>query len=209
MAASSPQTVTKQTDAQGNMTLTGTDGNDVLIGYSGNDLLIGGGGDDLLYAGDGRDTLLGGDGNDTLEVTGSHAGMPLVEGGAGDDLFRIGPTTAGVSVAGGEGRDVFGFFYASPSMPYVVTDFVAGDGGDRIDLASTLRQGISKDPHWSGANPFAEDLGYLRLVQNGTSTELQYDADGKAGGVSQFKTVITLLNTTVASLTAANFVGDL
>lgn len=200
--------VDKQTDAKGNMTVTGGEGDDYLAGGYGNDLLIGAGGNDYLYSGDGQDTLLGGDGNDTLEVSGPHLGMPLVQGGAGNDVFKISASSGVVSVAGGEGSDSFGFYSATPSTGYVVTDFAAGVGGDKLDLTAML-QNIVKDANYSGFNPFSADQGYFRLMQNGTSTEVQVDLDGQAGTASQPRTIITLLNTSVVSVVADNLAGGL
>jgi Ca2+-binding RTX toxin-like protein len=210
MAESTSQAVIKQTDASGNTTQIGGNGDDSLTGSYGDDLLVGNGGNDYLYTGDsGRDTLLGGDGNDELNVMGSHPGMPLIEGGAGNDRLNISiayNNGTAVSVAGGDGSDIFGFYHLDPLAGYVVTDFVAGKGGDQLDLWELVHNLAAND---AGFNPFAADQGYFRLMQNGSSTEVQFDVDGQAGAAFQPRTIITLLNTTATSLTADNFFAGL
>src|SRR4029453_4753290 len=84
----------------------------------------------------------------------------------------------------------------------VVTDFAAGAGGDRLDLSWV----IDHFTGWDGSvNPFAPAAGFLRLVQNGTSVELQRDIDGGAGADYGWDTILTFQNTTVAAFSADNF----
>ena len=49
--------------------------------------------------------------------------------------------------------------------------------------------------------------GFLRLIQNGTDTELQWDQNGATGG-AVWTTFVTLQNVTASSLTVANFAPD-
>jgi Ca2+-binding RTX toxin-like protein len=199
----------------GNDTLIGGNGNDSLDGGAGNDLLsdehttgndtlVGGDGDDTLHTTGGNDLLQGGAGNDTLAVVANwqdtRDSVVVLDGGAGDDTFTVDPTFASpndVVATGGTGRDVF-VAGASAAPNYSVTDFQMGKGGDKIDITALL------DAFGHGANPF--ESGYLRLYQSGSSTLLQFDADGP-GGPSGFQTALTLLKMQASSIVADNFVG--
>jgi Ca2+-binding RTX toxin-like protein len=92
-------------------TAQGTSGDDTLTGSAAGDSLDGGPGDDLVTGGGGNDVLAGGDGADTLD------------GGTGDDLLT-----------GGDGVDTFVFTAGTGSD--AVLDFIAGAGGDRLDLGA-------------------------------------------------------------------------
>ncbi len=181
-------------DTSGNE-LWGEEGNDTLIGadYAGSgDILDGGSGDDLIQGLAGNDTLVGGSGNDTLD------------GGAGNDLFisNSGSAAHSVIITGGDGQDRF-FLDSSNQAALVVTDFAVGSGGDVIDLSILLNNSSG----FSGGNPFDASLGFLRLVQAGSDALLQWDADGVAGGVHTWRTVLTLQNLDLAltPLVAVNF----
>ncbi len=206
---------------QGNDVLDGGDGNDSLADYMGHDTLLGGAGNDSLYSigddildgGDGDDFLSnslgnavmrGGDGNDQLRLMPDLADSPtahtLMFGGAGDDRFSVASSVANpnaATVTGGGGRDRF----EAGSTHYTVTDFQAGANGDQIALW-LLAIGHS----WTDA-AFGSD-GYLRLVQVGADTVLQYDQDGK-GASFGFTKVMTLAGVKAASLTSANFVESI
>ncbi|NHZ92960.1 type I secretion C-terminal target domain-containing protein [Massilia sp. CCM 8733] len=193
----------------GNDTLHGGAGHDTLNDYEGRDLLTGGAGVDLLYSerggsavldggdgndallGDGQDTFSGGAGNDriTLRTRANEAlATTVADGGDGNDLFSVSFLNQGTArVSGGAGRDVYQLERASGPAGYVVTDFVAGPEGDRIDV-SRLLAGIDL----SLGDPFSSARGYLKLVQSGADTLLQFDADGAKGSASGFKTVLRL-----------------
>jgi Ca2+-binding RTX toxin-like protein len=205
---------------------------DTLVGGQGSDLLDGGDGDDYLTdSNNGSDTLRGGAGNDTIYFLHDAYGATetiLIDAGAGDDSVNFnynssyGSTTIdlgdgadqltlGTNYQGstrvtlGTGQDritISDFANFSGSSP-VVTDFTTGTAGDVLDLNAYLTRQLI---NWDGSNPFGTG-GFLRLVQQGTSTVLQIDRDGASGTSSGLATLITFENTTVGAFTAANFNG--
>ena len=205
----------------GNDQIYGQDGNDHLIGGSGNDTLVGGDGDDVLDGGDGDDMLngwtgsdqlsgdaghdrlfgyygddwlSGGDGNDQLFGGVDHdhldggAHDDRLSGDAGDDVLKGG--AGNDTLSGGSGADRFVFDGVDQGVD-VITDF--GDG-DVLAIGDTLT-GFSA----------GQEAEFVNLVDNGTSTTVQVDADGATNG-SAF-TSIAVLNgvtgTTVSALVNA------
>src|SRR5262249_43655722 len=76
-----------------------------------------------------------------------------------------------------------------------------GFGGDVLDLFVML---VISSTGWnSGTDPFA--TGFLRLVQNGADTDLQWDKNGAAGG-ADWNTIVTLQNVSASTLPPANLV---
>jgi Ca2+-binding RTX toxin-like protein len=190
----------------GNDTLAGGMAADRLSGEDGNDTLTGGDGGDLLDGGLGQDLLQGGAGNDTLSF--KSGGFDTLDGGDGDDSFFYNGA-GGVAVAtGGGGSDVYQpeilQYAALTNYAFSVTDFVAGAGGDRIELAKILGSTT-----YTGGNPFSAELGYARLTQSGADTLVQIKTGGAAAVNGSYYTVLTLQNTDKASLTADNFVGGI
>jgi Ca2+-binding RTX toxin-like protein len=204
----------------GNDTMIGGTGNDTLWGNRGSDYMEGGAGDDYLISGGvegdgdlGVDTLIGGDGNDTLSFRGLYYnGAPVrIDGGAGDDVIEIasyGVTgSAGAIVTGGAGSDTFGgqgSFAPFTSSYYVVTDFKVGVGGDRIGGQALLSY---EADHFKG-NPWAPASGFVRLLQSGADTLVQFDQDG-AAGAKKFITAILLQNVNASQLVQANWAAYL
>lgn len=205
----------------GNDTLLGGAGNDTLDGSNGSDLVDGGPGNDSLQQGDdGNDTLLGGDGNDNFlllstgdqtQNNGENGPRALeVHGGDGDDDFWVGEVVGGsgsVLASGGAGQDTYRLFYRDPSRGLTITDFQAGVGGDRIDLDILLDYTKRLGPGFEGGNPFAAEQGYVRLVQEGAHTLLQFDPDGAAGAAHDWHTAAVLRDVTASTLTGDNFFG--
>ena len=192
-------------------TLLGGDGNDSLTGGAGVNHMDGGAGADSLIAraAGGDNTLIGGDGNDTIEAVGGTAG-----GGAGDDSFVVTGRFDGhdqvLTMTGGAGRDLYGFNNFYNQVSGVVTDFSAGPGGDLIDVRDLLTaSSIMLNGYRVGDNPFSADSGYLRLVQSGADTVLEWDLDGPRQNSRTFDEVLRLEGVQVGDVTAANFVGGL
>ncbi|HEX8028855.1 MAG TPA: hypothetical protein VF491_10360, partial [Vicinamibacterales bacterium] len=149
---------------------------DDLRGGSGDDLLEGGAGSDQLHGEDGNDTLLGGAGSDVLN------------GGTGEDVL-----------IGGDGRDIF--VIAVETMEDdddqivivdtgvdTISDFVAGDGGDVVE--------IQTPPNVEGS---------IFVQQDGANTLILFIPGG--AGVADGLVVATLENIVAEDLTAANFPG--
>ena len=180
------------------LTILGGLGDDTLTTYHGGGLLDGGAGDDRLY-GLLDDTLLGGEGNDTL--TSNDGSRKLLDGGAGDDtLILQGRDQGTVTVIGGEGSDTFAF-HMYGGVNYTISDFVAGPGGDKLDLYYDIADALNADPAKNGKNPFA--VGVLKLTQSGADTLVQAESQGTT------VTLMTLKNVDAQALTIDNFVGGL
>ncbi|WP_459742327.1 beta strand repeat-containing protein, partial [Pseudomonas sp. 3A(2025)] len=60
---------------------------------------------------------------------------------------------------------------------------------------------------YQGGNPLAPANGYLRLIQDGKNTLLQYDEDGAAGKNYTWHTAITLQNVLATAVNGNNFKG--
>jgi Ca2+-binding RTX toxin-like protein len=206
----------------GNDTLIGGDGTDRLFADGGNDgghdSLEGGAGFDVLTTWSGNDTLRGGLGGDTLFASfdTGESRTAWLYGEDGDDFISVGVLFDGgagsVVASGGAGRDRFGFdtemdLYPRFAYGLVVTDFEAGPGGDRIDLHGMLQLSGLHGRGYEGGNAFHAGQGYLRLVQSGADTLLQWDEDGVAGGAHGWHTVITLQGVEASSLTSENLDG--
>jgi len=147
--------------------LSGNEAANSLIGNAGNDELLGQGGADTLTGGSGHDTLAGGTGVDHL--------------------------------TGGTGADVFRFDVAGSSHADVITDFAVGVDQIQLDTRffSGLPAPVAPEAGWSGAvygslksSTFGLGAGATtwaqRVIYNGSTGELFYDADG-SGGVAQVK----------------------
>jgi Ca2+-binding RTX toxin-like protein len=199
----------------GNDTLRGGGANDDLHGGDGDDQLQGGAGEDTLDGDAGNDLLQGGDGNDRFYIGISASGdKDTLDGGDGDDQFVYGPgTNSQVTATGGAGRDVYRpygeayYLRAEQGVSYnfSVTDFIAGAGGDKIDLMSAVI-GMTA---YAGGNPFAAGNAYARLLQSGANTLVQLGYYGDSNGNNKYTTVLTLKNVLAGSLTADNFVDAL
>jgi hypothetical protein len=143
----------------GNTTLiqaVGSDGNDFISANEATGALPalsvdGGNGNDLILGGSHNDTLIGGAGDDTLG------------GGAGND-----------TLTGGTGHNTF--IYGNGGGADVITDFVAGGVGDKINLATVS--------------------GFLVASQNGADTVLDFGSGNS----------LTLQNVNLADLTNKDFV---
>ena len=95
-----------------------------------------------------------------------------------------------------------GYEYVS-GHALIITDFNAGTGGDKLDITDLLQNGASG---YDGTNPFA--AGYLNLVQSGSDTLLQFDADGSSGNTYSMVTAAVLQNVSLTELNSSNFSPD-
>jgi Ca2+-binding RTX toxin-like protein len=170
-------------------------------GRTGSLTLEGGGGDDQIGvnfdAPGSSATVRGGEGADAITISG--AGVAQVDAGAGDDVveFYGGASSAVVSL--GPGSDTLKVRSQTQSLPGAVTvaDFVAGPGGDHIEVFDYLH---TVSPAWTPAtNPFA--AGLLRLLPANGSTILQMNVAGV------WRDVFTLQGVAPGSLTADNLGG--
>ncbi|HJR31671.1 MAG TPA: cadherin-like domain-containing protein, partial [Pseudomonas sp.] len=189
----------------GDDALTGSNGNDNVIAGSGDDMLSGGSGNDSLSGGNGSDVLLGGEGNDTLQDGDSSSLVAInsIDGGAGNDQIVVSQSNPNsvTTVIGGSGRDTY-FPVPGSIGQLLVSDFAPGATGDILYINNLLLSSSG----YSGGNPFDPARGYLRLVQQGADTLLQWDRDGASVATNSWQTVITLQNTNAVALTIDNFV---
>jgi Ca2+-binding RTX toxin-like protein len=205
----------------------GEAGNDTAYGW-GDSLLDGGEGDDFLQAGDlGLDTLIGGagndvirlrglgtpqltnatasggDGNDLIELDTYYPGVVSIDGGTGNDVVNITGAKGAITIALGQGQDVFKLnnpqYVLRTDTTLAITDFAAGTGGDRFDWAPLLATGLAG--YQPGSNPFL--TGHARVAQSGADTLVQIDRDG-SGQSYAFTTYVTLQGVNAASLNAFN-----
>ena len=190
--------------------ITGSAGNNELWGMAGEDLLAAFGGQDILHGGDGDDGLtlsLGGSdsatafgdaGNDLIVLSGSAATHATIDGGSGNDDIQVNGFAGAVTLTLGEGQDRVELTASQISITRVViTDFAAGDSGDRLDLESFVEANVAA---WSyGDNPFA--AGVLRLSTGTGATLVQIST------VSGWQDLFVLQGVDASQLTAWNFSG--
>ncbi|HZG07708.1 MAG TPA: calcium-binding protein [Allosphingosinicella sp.] len=207
--------------------LYGLGGDDVLYDGLGDDLADGGVGNDRIESREGgSDTLIGGDGDDriyvsrasgltdTISATGGTgkdsfefslygASIVVVDAGEGDDNVRISAYGGTYGLTLGNGRDIVSLWSslnAGTPPSITITDFQAGDAGDRLDFSNFLTWGLSNWDH--NQNPFAS--GHLRLVQAGGDTRLDVDTNGGGNG---FVTLITFTGADASAFTYLNLHG--
>jgi Ca2+-binding RTX toxin-like protein len=210
---------------EGDDVINGLSGDDQIDGGGGNDRIDGGDGDDNIAGGVGSDIIYGGAGNDRISISSNTTGSNLhLDGGEGNDYFymSIGSAQNTAFVDGGSGRDVFELTMWGQSTTIstgdgrdilllgsstitesnrncIVTDFVVGSDGDRLDWAGLL----SRFSNWDGSNPFSS--GHARLLQSGSDTHFQLDLNG---GGNAYTTWVTFQGTTAANFNSWNL-GDL
>ncbi|WP_160195379.1 calcium-binding protein, partial [Microvirga sp. BSC39] len=184
--------------------LSGNEAANVLHGHGGNDELLGGGGFDELFGGEGWDVLHGGTGADVLDGGAGHdfasylyatAGVTANlseswrnQGEAyGDTYVSIEGLAGSDWLTGGNGTDIFRFDgVLGAGNVDVVNDF--GFGGP--DLLQLTRNTFTAFANQGSVYAAQVALGAAattaehRLVYNGSTGALFYDADG-AGGAAQ------------------------
>ncbi|HEY5722156.1 MAG TPA: Ig-like domain-containing protein [Allosphingosinicella sp.] len=201
--------------------VSGGDGNDDVNGDAGDDTVTGGLGDDLVKGGDGNDSMAGGDGNDELTDL---AGTNSFDGGAGNDNIQAGSADGAQTIDGGGGNDTIRHYYRygasvittgagsdtieianadQGTEAITVTDFTAGSGGDLFRLDGDDGALLGLLIGWDGSsNPFGS--GFLRLVQEGGDTLLQWDRNGATDG-AEWETLAVFQNSDAGDFTDANF----
>lgn len=194
----------------GDHTLFGGDGDDRIEDAAGGATIDGGGGNDTVYisrrdveAVD-RVAIGTGTGNDWVYFGSDGGGDATIDLGDGEDRVRLYGFSGDTTITTGVGRDWISLYVAYPlgSRAIVVTDFTAGNDGDRLSLTEWLGWNLLD---WKGArNPFEQ--GFLRLVQDGADTLVQVDIDGRRRGHG-FTTLFVLQDVEATTLTAANFIG--
>ncbi|SFO11228.1 DUF4214 domain-containing protein [Sphingomonas sp. OK281] len=155
----------------------------------------GAGDDRIVLTGVASATVNAGSGADIVSI--SMRGASSVNNyqltlGSGADIVQLG---VGTSVA--NSAEV-----ATTVRTNRVTDFQAGNAGDKFELTDFLNRGLTG--YTANSNAFAS--GHLRLVQSGTDLVLQSDRDG-AGTVNSFVTIFTISNGYTGGFTAFNFDG--
>ncbi|MDQ1816478.1 calcium-binding protein [Massilia sp. CCM 9210] len=211
----------------GDDVVSGDEGDDILTDVEGNNVLTGGAGDDVIVTtGNGSDKVDGGDGNDTItggagdtldgrfgenhlfaDFAGGATGTVRMLGGGSDDVLTFGTSLASQDViasGGAYSRDTFMFAPGAHAGQVTITDLELGYRDDVIDLDALIPQVAANYV----SNPFGA-LGYLRVLANGNSTQLQFDEDGAAGSAASFRTILTIDGVTPAQLDARNIGGGM
>lgn len=169
---------------------------------TGNELanrLDGQGGNDLLSGGLGIDTLIGGNGNDVL---GGGGAVDVLSGGAGNDLLNGGDGSD--LLTGGTGLDAFRFSAVLNGSTNVdrISDYAVADDTLQLDDAyfagigalGTLAAGALA---LGTAATQADD----RIVYDGATGRIYFDADGSGAGAQ----VLFATVTAGTALTASDF----
>ena len=157
--------------------IEGGQGNDEIYGGSGNDRIDGGSeGDDILYGGSGKDIIVGDQGND------------IITGGYGKD-----------TLSGGQGSNSF-VFLDTKDTGDVITDFTAGQTGDKLDFSDLDNSGGQPLGVFDDGVVHANSASYF---QSGNDTKVWVDTDGDTSTVEM---EITLSNVQASVLTANNFI---
>ncbi|HLL31772.1 MAG TPA: hypothetical protein VK403_12320, partial [Allosphingosinicella sp.] len=195
----------------GNDIIDGGDGDDYISNSNGggDDVVSGGAGDDYIgidhYQSGDRIVVDAGSGNDRVWLFDSYANEQILDMGTGDDRVTLTVHKGSTRMTLGEGRDVielheyFGSTVGQGGNA-VVTDFVPGDLGDRLEFLEMMPRYFT---NWNHAlSPFA--TGHARLIQSGAHTLLQFDLDG---GGDSYVTVLTFENVSAAAFTAYNLDG--
>ena len=156
----------------------------------------GGAGDDrIILTGVASATINAGSGADIVSVSmrgASNVNNYQLTLGSEADIIQL-----GVGTSSANSTEV-----ATTVRTNRVTDFQAGNAGDRFEMTDFLNRGLTG--YTANSNAFAS--GHLRLVQSGTDLLLQSDRDG-AGAANSFVTVFRISNGYTGGFTAFNFDG--
>ena len=132
----------------------------------------------------GNDELIGSDGDDIISGL---EGRDTLIGGAGNDLLVGGRD--GDQLTGGPGSDQF-VYNSYRERTDTITDFNVNQ--DTLVLGNLLAEF-----NYNGVDPIAD--GYLKFVQQGSSTRVQVDQDGTDHSYP-FMTLVILENVTATDL---------
>jgi Ca2+-binding RTX toxin-like protein len=213
--------------------LIGNDGNNYLGGSLGNDKMVGNEGDDIYEVdsvGDIVSETVANNANGGVDLVESSVSFSLVahvkiehlnltgtsaingtgnaldnhimgntnkntiDGGIGNDVLHGGYDTD--NLTGGAGADIFDFDVLS-ELGDTITDFSKA-AGDKLDIHDLL---VSVG--YLGTDAFTDQ--YVSFSQNGTTTNILFDADG-AGLVSSAVVLASLLNANLTSLDSGSFI---
>jgi Ca2+-binding RTX toxin-like protein len=162
-------------------------------------------------------------GDDWVELTHAARGFVSVDLGAGNDILVLGNDEGRylanqtiVSLGAGSDRVQlsYGFGAGLPTAinlrPITITDFVAGNDGDVLDLQNMILgyyQSPASTTILPASNPFTS--GHLRLVQDGADVVVRWDYDGTGGGDGAVYTrdLFRLSGVNLSALTSFNFAG--
>ncbi len=207
----------------GNDLLTGSNAGDTLNGgdgddrieerKAGSDTLIGGNGDDIIIVAHAfapaaeTITIDAGVGNDIVEFGANESSGQLITmsanlGSGNDRLTLFTAPQGGSTLTLGTGQDVviLDTTLAPQSLgPIAITDFEAGNSGDRIDWTQFAIADVHAIPTY---NPF--QTGHARLTQSSAHVLLELADSPSANGGQLFRTVITFQNTALANFTNYN-----
>jgi Ca2+-binding RTX toxin-like protein len=192
-------------DGAGNDTVLLGAGNDQITTESGFDSIDAGAGDDeiVIEQSSGSVTLAAGDGNDDITLAQYFGVAVAADGGAGDDVFHLLGGFGVTSIRLGAGADLVAFDSVQYGWLAMGGQFVVADydyaAGDRLRFTTFFANELQG---WDGVtNPFA--AGYLRLVQSGADTRIEFDDD--LGGQHDFLLLAKLSGIGANTLTAADF----
>lgn len=198
----------------GNDTIRGGDGDDVINEAFGTNMIFGGGGNDTInitgYFGSSfsldPDQIFGGAGNDTVNFFRSSSDAIIVDLGDGDDRIVLNNQPRSNEITLGAGSDVVDMNALGQSSfltgrPIIITDFEAGDGGDRLEWETWIRLQTDSvgDPDF---NPFA--LRETVLTQVGNDVQLEFAFSNFGDGPR----IVIFQNTQVGDFTTFNFGFD-
>jgi VCBS repeat-containing protein len=190
----------------GDDALNGDDGHDRLEGGDGNDFLFGNSGDDYLIGGNGSDQLFGSMGDDRLD---GDAGDDQLFGSSGNDLMN-----------GGDGDDaLFGGLGNDVLVGGLGNDVLSGGGGNDRFVFTSAAEGVDEVIDFGTGDVLAiggmlqgfvagNEAAFVKLVDDGTNTTLQVDADGAANGEA-YQSVAVLAGVTGVALTDLVDAGQL
>jgi hypothetical protein len=143
------------------------------------------------------------DGADRIYRYSDGTSVSTIDAGTGNDEITVYAASADAqtTVTGGDGRDLY-WLQPGYQGSFTITDFAAGTDGDLLQIDGLLNASAG----YSSGNPFDPTLGYLRLVQQGSDTLLQWDQDGSANNTNSWQTVVTLQNLDATSVSRSNFI---